>query len=333
MPRRCSDERGATALFIAFIMVGLLAFGGLVIDGGDAFAQRRQMQNAADSSATAGANALYLYKQGGPGAAVFTTARDEAVANGANTSSFTCELVLYNALGVETGTADCQGASNAELDAAFKVRVSTDSDHSTRLISIVGIDSFNADGDAAASLRAGGVGNSPFMLCAALGTAHDPPLLRLDATDPTGWEINPDAVGEEYDLWGNNIKDSDCGLGNDFRGLVDNQTAHAIPGSWPADSGNKAGHRVAAEVIGGCTVDKDVQIKDIPIGCEFAVPLCTHADGPKSLYCVKVGRFRITDDLTPPGLQAVFVGGGVVTTGEGSGIPGVGDVTVIKLSE
>lgn len=334
MTRRCAEERGATAVLIAFIMVGLLAFGGLVIDGGDAFAQRRQMQNASDASATAGANALYLYKRGtGSGADVFLKAREAAVANGAKQSSFTCDLVLYNGLGVETGTTPCQGATNASLNAAFKVRVHTDSDHSTQLIRVVGIQSFNARGAAAASLRAGSVANSPFMLCAAPGTAHTPPLLLPDVTDPTGWKINPAAIDVVYDIWGNPIKDSDCGIGNDFRGLVDNATGYAIPGIWPADSGNKAGHRVAASLIGGCTVEKDVQIKDIPPDCEFAIPLCDAAAGAKSLHCVKVGRFRTVLDPSNTMIMARFLGGGLVTSGEGSGIPSPQDVTIIKLSE
>jgi hypothetical protein len=122
-------------------------------------------------------------------------------------------------------------------------------------------------------------------------------------------------------------------LGNDFRGLVDNQTGHAIPGTWPADSGNKAGHRVAAELIGGCTVEQDTQIKDIPVGCEFVIPLCSHADGAKSLYCVKVGRFVTIPDPANTNIRGRFLGGGLVTSGEGSGIPSAEDVVIIKLSE
>ena len=64
MGKRLHGERGATAVLMALSAVGLLAFSGLVVDGGNQFSQRRQMQNSADASATAGANALYRYRMG-----------------------------------------------------------------------------------------------------------------------------------------------------------------------------------------------------------------------------------------------------------------------------
>jgi Flp pilus assembly protein TadG len=331
---RLQGETGAAAVFLACGMVGLLAFAGLVLDGGNAFSQRRQMQNAADVAAMAGANELYRYKAGATGTDVYAAARAVALENGADPATFTCELVLYTA-GSETGTAPCQGASNVNKTAAWTVRVSVDATHDTTLMRAVNIDSFTAGAEAAASLLQGGVANSPFMICAAIGTAHDPPLLAADPTDPTGWAVNPAAIGNVYDIWGNAIKDSDCGLGNDFRGLVDNASSYTIPGTWPAESGNKAGHKVSPTLVNGCGITSGTQIKATPVGCEFAIPLCDHAAGPKSLHCVKVGRFQITAAGTgSPNVQGRFLGMGLLRSGAGGSIPtSNADVVVIKLSQ
>lgn len=56
--RRLPGEAGQSIVLIAFLLVGLIAFLGLVFDGGSAYAQRRLMQNAADAGALAGARAL-----------------------------------------------------------------------------------------------------------------------------------------------------------------------------------------------------------------------------------------------------------------------------------
>ncbi|MGQ0432679.1 MAG: pilus assembly protein TadG-related protein [Microthrixaceae bacterium] len=343
MPKRCHDERGATAVLIAFSAVGLLAFGGLVMDGGNQFSQRREMQNAADSSATAGANALYLYKvEGAPRQDIYLDALDNAVENGAIADEFSCDLVQLDAQGAEIGTTPCpESSSDPVPNDAWKVRVTVESRTDTHLMRVVGIDSFTSNAGAAASLLAATVANSPFMLCAAPGTAHDPPLLVVDLSDPTGWDINPAAVGATYDVWGNAIKDSDCGLGEDFRGLVDNDgpgsstATFTIPGDWPADHGNKAGHTVEASLIGGCGVVDNEQIKDIPVGCEFAVPLCPHLGvTTNTLHCVKVGRFKVTkNENGTPDLEAEFLGGGLAVGGAGAGVPTEGDIMIIKLSE
>ena len=289
---RFHDERGATAVLMALCMVGLLAFGGLVLDGGNAFAQRRQMQNAADSSAMASTNALYRYKLlGGSTNSVYDSARQSALDNGAASSTFSCVLVFQNATTlVETGTAPCNGATAANLAAAWKVRVAVDQSSKTRLMRVVQIDSFTAKGAAAASLLEAAGAASPFMVCGAPGTAHHPDLLQAVSTavDPTGWRINPAAINVEYDIWGNAIKDSDCGYkGSSFRGLVDDEDVHSIPGTWPADSGNKGGNKIAgngASFVNGCDLN-GVKIKDVTMGCEIVIPLCTSPGADKkTLY-------------------------------------------------
>ena len=348
MKQRLRSDRGATAVLIAFSIVGLLAFGGLVIDGGDAFAQRRQMQNAADSSATAGANALYRYKLQEPGwstTAIYDDALAEAQANGAKPGTFQCTLVLHS----PSGTAPCQNPTMATLDRAWDVKVNVDSDNSTQLIRVVGIESFNARANATASLRAARPvrGTGPFAICAN-ATSPDAtgstlyPLLVPDATDSTGFAVNvgqgayASAVGREYDIWGGISGPQLCGLhGSSFNGLVD-PGSFPIPGWWSVDPGTKAGNQTSP-LVGGCLAGE--KIKDIPVGCQFAIPLCVGGNGQggnnAALYCVKYGRFQVTknDPTGQQDMEGEFLGGGLLTGGEAGDIPSLGDAMIIKLTE
>ncbi len=52
---RSSGERGQALILIVAAIIGLVAITGLVVDGGNAYADRRRAQNAADSAAIAGA--------------------------------------------------------------------------------------------------------------------------------------------------------------------------------------------------------------------------------------------------------------------------------------
>jgi Flp pilus assembly protein TadG len=55
LKRLQSDERGQVMVFVAILMMGLISVVGLVTDGGIVFSQRRDLQNAADAAALAGA--------------------------------------------------------------------------------------------------------------------------------------------------------------------------------------------------------------------------------------------------------------------------------------
>ena len=51
--RRLNDEAGAAAVFVAFLLVLLLGLGALVLDVGNSYWERRQLQNGADAGALA----------------------------------------------------------------------------------------------------------------------------------------------------------------------------------------------------------------------------------------------------------------------------------------
>lgn len=341
--RSAQDDRGITTIFLAVSLVGLMGIVGVIIDGSNAYAQRRQMQNAADTSATAGTNALQQFRQGESTAErIRVEALAAAGANGAKTdTSFVCELVRLDSSGTEIGTVACPTTSAGTVPGdAFGVRITTQSDHLTSFIRVVGVEAFSARASAAALLRKGFPSVAPFMVCANAAGHPVPLLIITDPLTPEDATINPAAVGEEFVIYGNDVRDAgrDCGNpSSSFRGLVDLDLApFDVPGWWEADQGNKGGD-LLPNLAGGCGMETGTKIKDTPVGCEFALPLCTNGNEKPGnafeMYCVSMGRFRITANDSPQSIEAEFLGGGIATGGPGGGVPTDEDFVVIKLSE
>ncbi|NOZ71137.1 MAG: hypothetical protein GXP38_04370 [Chloroflexi bacterium] len=59
------SEKGSIFVYFALILVVLLGFGAIALDGSNAYVQKRQMQNAADAAALAGARAAALGETNG----------------------------------------------------------------------------------------------------------------------------------------------------------------------------------------------------------------------------------------------------------------------------
>lgn len=64
------DDRGSASVMVALLLLGLAATSGLVADGGRVLAERRSLQNLADSAAAAGAMQLDVSAYRLPGARV-----------------------------------------------------------------------------------------------------------------------------------------------------------------------------------------------------------------------------------------------------------------------
>src|SRR4051794_19216016 len=75
--QRLRDERGAVAIIVALLMVGLLGFTALAVDVGAMWSEKKQLQNGADGGALAIAQACAKGACGTPSA----TAQTYAVAN------------------------------------------------------------------------------------------------------------------------------------------------------------------------------------------------------------------------------------------------------------
>lgn len=78
-PRVARREGGQMIVLFTLCLVAVVAMTGLVIDGGDTFLQRRDLQNVADTAAMAGA---YAYTMSGQTDEAVMKATDNAVING-----------------------------------------------------------------------------------------------------------------------------------------------------------------------------------------------------------------------------------------------------------
>lgn len=128
--RHVNDDRGAAAIFLILMTVALLIAAGLVIDGGYALAERRQLTNQAEQAARVGADALdqVSLRDGG------TPRVDPAAARTAATAYLT-------RVGATGATVTIDGA-------VVEVEIRGHAD--TTILSIVGIGTIPVTGTAAA---------------------------------------------------------------------------------------------------------------------------------------------------------------------------------------
>jgi Flp pilus assembly protein TadG len=129
------DERGQIIVLVAILMVGLVAVVGLVTDGGLVFSQRRDLQNAADAAALAGAMQIDENAYRASGAVVL----DEGAARQAAEAYLAAESDI----------------SYSVLVRPARVEVSVSRQASTGFLKVIGIDSFEISANASAEPRHG----------------------------------------------------------------------------------------------------------------------------------------------------------------------------------
>lgn len=316
-------------MMIALSMTGVVGVTGVVIDGSNAFAQRRQMQNAADSAALAGARALDRLATNVE-SAVWTTVVASAVSNGAESTQVTCRLTSDVLVDLGACPTFNTGTAVALREAVSGVRVTVAATKETSFIRIVGAESFTARATATAQIQGLRAGNSPFALCAvgdtdprSLGDGQAVPIILPDNS------MNPSAVGQIYEL--QDPTTIGCGQSTDFKGLTENLNSdYPVPGPWNLANGDH-GINVATSVVAGNLACRGA----FTIGCVIFVPLCHAADPPVAdvLYCQRFGAFEIVEIPSSSRIGGRLVDGVLATGGQGGGHAGTGEARVIKLSE
>ena len=124
MRRFASDERrdrGQILVVFAIALTAIVAMTGLVLDGGAAFVQRRDMQNVADNSAL---SAAYAYGMGGGVSGALVAARSTAASNGYTDGS---------------GGVSVNMQTNAAGGAGRTFEVTVDAPHRNNFAGIVGM--------------------------------------------------------------------------------------------------------------------------------------------------------------------------------------------------
>jgi Flp pilus assembly protein TadG len=315
-------------VLVALSLTSILAVMGVVVDGSRVFSERRQMQNAADAAAMAGARA-YDKVVANQESAIYNAALTAATANGA--TSITCRLIDEVLVDVGACPTVNTGTATAIKTAAAGVRITVNASKSTTFMKVVGIQTFSAKASAAAQVEGLRSGPSPFVMCAV--SSSDPrsngdgQSLAILLPDNS---MNPAAIGQTFEL--QDPTAVGCGQQNQFKGLADTPADFPTPGPWNLLNGDH-GINVTKQVIAGN--DACGGNPDYFINCVVAVPLC-YSMTPSvayKLYCVRYAPFRITVNTSASRMAGVLLDSAYASGGQGGGKPLAGEVRIIKLSE
>jgi Flp pilus assembly protein TadG len=236
-----SSDVGAAAIVLAVLVVAVfIPVTAVAVDLSSAFANRRQMQNAADAAAMAGARVLVDARRGtATGGDIEQAAADVAGQNGqlAGDPVYNCEVVETSDSDPSTwpATACTSWTSGSSYNA---VRVSTHNVVATFFAGAMGaglggtgVDTTEAAAQATAAIQAvGAIAAGPFGLCTGTAVVNVDPRQQgpqnpaVIAWSGSEWELNQAAVDLQYYVYrgaGNPQGFEYCGLNSaDWAGLI-----------------------------------------------------------------------------------------------------------------
>jgi len=192
--RGTRDERGQAIVILALAVTGVLAMSALLIDGGNAMAQQRGTQNAADAAAYAGASEILQNIAGTSRSDADVSAAIQAAlaANPGSTSNTQLDLAEY--VDYNHNVVGTVGAGGAIPSSAAGVLVGGERNVTTYLAGLIGRGNIDVRGEATA--LAGRISG----ICAAVdGCVMAPvtfsiPVITCDGTN------RPLRVGQEWPL-------------------------------------------------------------------------------------------------------------------------------------
>jgi Flp pilus assembly protein TadG len=345
--QRVDDDRGVAMVMIALLTVALLVFAALAIDLGQAYSQRRQMQNAADSSAMAGTRAIDQVRFSGAAPSTIYTAIQTSVTHHLQnqTGANRCWLIDANqnrltgdvCASVSVMTA---GYNAVAANPVAGVEVQPSQTRNTFLARVVGFDTTTASASAAATIQPylGGAG-SPFITCGVPEVNSDAyPIL-----DRAGNLLPGATTLTSIPLQGS--QDHTCGAGAAFKGKNNSdQILVGVPcaGGGPpwatpcdqawGDNGNGFSANIRDIVAGAVPCPANGPYT----GCDILVPVADQGSGNGNFIQMHTAGWVIMhitgDGHSNPKYYGDVLAPGVVSGGQG----GTGNVTgnivrVIKL--
>lgn len=317
---------------VACCMVFLLSVAAIVLDLGQAVVSGRQMQNASDSAALAGARQLDKVKLSAPSSlpispsTVDATVRLVAGGNAAESTLVTCTIIRWD----QVPLGPCAGSAAVTSAMADGVLVTTGVSKATTFGKVLGTNQLRQDRTAAATIQPLVGQQAPLLVCA-FGQSRPAPDIFV-ATSATGvtpvdYEINQNAVGWNYLAHAPGV--ADCGLaGSSWKG-DGGPGVFLVPGYIDIGTGVQAGP-IRSEIAGqpGCGNTTTLE-------CVIALPVCSSSNGEGGsngqLLCEHFGVFKLVAQTS--NTQTFTLLGGLEAT---AGIGGTGsadrnDARVIKL--
>ncbi len=341
--RRLRDDQGVTLILVAILSVALLLVAALAVDGGVAYANRRQMQNAADAAAVSGTRAVDQLRFGGKtdGGIIWDAVDGSRQSNKATTMK--CWLLSpakVRLTGDVCASRSTMASTWNALKAAGTVVAGVETDQTgvkqTYLAKIGGIDTVTAKANAAATIQpyVGG-GAAPFIICGYLGAdpqAYD--MLNADGTFKSSafTRYGPGGVDAPIRIQGGGQAQNGgvpgCGLGASFDGKLDQDVTTVVVGTpAKAEQGNGFNSNTRDAVVQAgltpCPTNGPYN------GCGMLLPIANASNGGNgnSMYITPAawGVFKMYGNGTGnPKYSGELLAEGSVVDG---GIGGTGDVT------
>lgn len=344
-------ERGVVAVMVAVSLVAILLVATVVIDGSQAYPQRRTAQNAADSAATAGAQTLDKKKWFGGTADVRTVVDTVAQNNGATVANCWFITGAKDSDGsIQRSTVDptCDAGDAVPPDAnGVQVRTAKMRAVTFRGLAGVGTD-VTARATAAASVQKLASAGSPFVVCANPDPALAPPpgtlgfdLLKtasseLNATDfvknaegtvdvdpAKAAVLNSLNAGRGIPLLGSEVRVPRCGLaGGNFDGKGTGE-AVAIPAWVGVANGGGYGGATNEQVLTANPCPDPFPSGGVTVSCDMLLPIADDGNpATEELHVVAIGVFQVNGDGRGNPkyygryvASAKQVAGGITTTG------------------
>ena len=328
--RGLSNEQGFSIVFVALMMVVMLSIAAFAIDLSQAYASRRQMQNAADDASLAATRALdkarrSLYANTGLNDAVASTAADVAnVRNGSQAALYSCTVIdrLQNAIASCSPSLGWTGSSQNGGPAG--VFVQTGITQNTFFAGLIGQSTTTARALAAATIQPLKQASGPFIVC---GSASND---GYDILNPDG-SINPTKAAALGTFPIQAAQLPRCNGPAAFKGkAADGSATFTVPGIDVGDNGNGYSGAIANVVANAVPCPTDGS----PIlDCDLVLPVADSTNG-FNFHVTALGVFHVTGNgLGDPKYLARFVANlNTATSGQGSAANcGLGSICLIKL--
>jgi Flp pilus assembly protein TadG len=348
-------EQGVTMVFVAISLVGMLAASAFALDLGQDYTNRRQMQNAADAAALAGTRALMKTRNTTTGLysdvtnSVFTSARDTAASNGADSTQLTCKVVRRDT----TVISDCSLPAVWTIDSPGPagVLVTTAVTTKTAFGRVLGQSSLTARASATGMVEPLATSKgAPFIVCGIGDTTkslaqwdkdtsvvngltvqnnHDAAPLPINVLNANG-TINSLAVGHIYGVQGSNATISTCGTESAFDGKSANGNTGITLPSWQTGTNGNGNDAAIYDTVAGAAACVPPNFTN----CDLVLPIADAGAPGYQLHVVALGLFHVSGDGTgnPKYAARLWVATAPVTKGQGgSGYCSLAQACVIKL--
>ena len=264
-------EGGQIIVIFALALVAIIGMVGLVIDGGGAFAQRREEQKVADIAAVAGANA-YMNAGTDAGVNVRTTAAIAAAQAAASRNGYT------------HGTGGAVVTVDVELQSSgARVRVGMTAPHENSFARVMGMNSWDVSVSAAADagLVDTGYGAAPWTMNINAFNADGSP--KYTSANPQDFgESNGDYPTSQLDIAWTDFNGNNNVNTNEVRGIIDgsNVVTEAINENQYIGQHNQGNHTALYGDVNQYLAGEDVPVPIVGPGnpgCD--APEQAHLDG------------------------------------------------------